>query len=170
MSEAPSWLTEENISTAAKVTQNPAAQKAAKNVAKNPEVQKAVKKEVIKAASAPVVESTTPQWADNSDSYTPPGGDVETGKNVRASSSAQSSEFIIEEETLKSMQRWHLALRLLYMAAAILMATAAVLALMSTPSLGVLFFACYVFFFAVVICCFEFALQVRHIQIYFDSF
>ena len=160
MSEAPSWLSEENISTAAKVAQNPAVQKAAKSAAKNPEVQKAVKKEVIKAASAPVAQGT-PQWADNSDTYTPPGNeDVETGKNVRASSSAQSSEFIIEGETLKSMQRWHLALRFFYMAAAILMATASVLALLQTQNLGVIFFAIYTLFFTVVICCFEFALNV----------
>jgi Tfp pilus assembly protein PilX len=158
MSEAPSWLTEENISTATKVTQNPAAQKAAKSAAKNPAVQKAVKKEVTKAVSSPPVAESAPNWADNSDTYNAPASDVETGS--RQNSSAQSSEFIIEEGTLKSMQQWHLALRCLYMATAILMATAAVLALMATPSLGVLFFCFYVLFFSVVICCFEFALQV----------
>jgi len=162
MSEAPSWLTEENISTAAKVTQNPAAQKAAGKVAKNPEVQKAVKKEVQKAAT-----SNAPTWAtSNEGSYTPP-GDVESNTNAdsarkqsTASDANRSSEFVIEEQTLKDMQRWHLALRLLYMSAAILMAAAAVLAFENANSnIGVAFFAIYTIFFSVMICCFEFALN-----------
>lgn len=161
MSEAPSWLTEENISTAAKVTQNPAAQKAAVKVAKNKEVQKAVKAEVNKSAS-----SNAPTWAtSNEGTYTPP-GDVESNNNSArqpstASDNNRSSDFVIEEQVLKDMQRWHLALRILYMSAAILMAAAAVLAFENANSnIGVAFFAIYTIFFAVMICCFEFALNV----------
>ncbi len=151
-------MTEENISTAAKVTQNPAAQKAAKNVAKNPEVQKAVKKEVAKAVSAPVADNA-PQWAsNNNDSYVPPDGkDVETGN----AAAGTSSEFVIDELTLISMQRWHLALRLLYMATAIFMSAAAVEAFLSSNgNVGVAFFSFYTLFFAAMICCFECGLNV----------
>ena len=165
MSEAPSWLTEENISTAAKVTQNPAAQKAAKSVAKNPEVQKAVKKKIVKAASAPTADNA-PNWANNDESgYVPPGGDVEAQAG-RQSSAAQSSEFVIEEETLKAMQRWHLALRLAYMAAAILMSAAAVEAfLSSSANIGIAFFAIYTLFFSAMICCFECGLSVSIVHL-----
>lgn len=169
MSEAPSWLTDENISTAAKVTQNPAVQKAAVKVAKNKDVQKAVKNEANKAAS-----SNAPAWTtSNEGTYTPP-GDVESNDNSAArkpstaSDADKSSEFVIEEQVLKDMQRWHLALRLLYMAAAILMAAAAVIAFGNANSnIGVAFFAIYVIFFAVMICCFEFALSVRISTFYF---
>jgi cation transport ATPase len=159
MSEAPSWLTEENISTASKVTQNPAAQKAAKNIAKNPEVQKAVKKEVIKAASSPTAADNAPQWANNTETYVPPGGDVETGRTPSTSNNA-TSDFVIEEETLKQMQRWHIALRVLYMIASILMCAAAVLSFtQSNANIGVAFFAMYTVFFSTMICCFECALE-----------
>lgn len=43
MSDAPSWLTEETISTGVKAASNPAVQKAVKTAASNPHVQTAAK-------------------------------------------------------------------------------------------------------------------------------
>lgn len=138
MSDAPSWLTEESVSTAQQVASDPKAQKAAKAVAKT-----------ASKTSAPSTSS----------------GDLESGKasassrSVSSNSAAASSEFIIEAEVLVDMQRWHLALRICYMVAAILMAVFAGLALQDNADIGKAFFAFYVLFFCTLICCFEFALQ-----------
>lgn len=144
MSEVPSWLTEENINTGVKVAQNPAAQKAAVAVAKH--------------APPP------PPPKANTGGYVPPtpaGNDLENQAPApSAPANDPSSEFVIEEATLKSMQNWHLALRLAYMAAAIFMAVAAVLSLQTQKNLGLIFFGLYVLFFCTMICCFEFNLQV----------
>lgn len=144
MSEVPSWLNEENISTGVKVAQNPAAQKAASAAAKH-------------------VPPPPPPKA--STGYVPPSPahDVESHSPPPPSAPANdpSSEFVIEEATLKQMQNWHLALRICYMGAAIFMAVAAVLSLQTQKNLGLIFFALYVLFFSAMICCFEFNLQVR---------
>jgi hypothetical protein len=145
MSEVPSWLNEENISTGVKVAQNPAAQKAAVAVAKS-------------------VPPPPPPTAKANSGYVPPGSanDVESNTSSAGSAPAHdpSSEFVIEEATLKSMQNWHLALRLCYMSAAIFMGVAAGLSLQSQKNLGLIFFALYVLFFCAMICCFEFNLQM----------
>jgi hypothetical protein len=143
MSEVPSWLNEENVSTGVKVAQNPAAQKAAVAVAPPP--------------PPPPPKSAT-------SSYIPPNptNDIENNTSSAGNAPAHdpSSEFVIEEATLKSMQNWHLALRLCYMSAAIFMGVAAGLSLQSQKNLGLIFFALYVLFFSAVICCFEFNLQM----------
>ncbi len=58
------------------------------------------------------------------------------------------------------MRQYHLALRLAYVASTVFMAVAAVLCLEDSPDAGQVFMSGYVFFFAVLICCFEFALNV----------
>lgn len=87
--------------------------------------------------------------------------DVETGSGVPRQESTIDTEFVIEEEVLKQMQMWHLGLRVAYMIAAILLATAAVLSLQNQTDLSLAFFALYILFFSILICCFEFALEVR---------
>lgn len=142
MSEVPSWLNEENINAGVKVAQNPAAQKAA-------------------VAAAKHVPPPPPPKA--SSSYVPPNAtnDLESAPvPTSAPANDPSSEFVIEEATLKAMQNWHLALRLSYMAASSFMAIAAGLSLQSQKNLGLIFFALYVLFFSTMIWCFEFNLQV----------
>lgn len=142
MSEVPSWLNEENINAGVKVAQNPAAQKAA-------------------VAAAKHVPPPPPPKA--SSSYVPPNAsnDLESAPApTSAPANDPSSEFVIEEATLKAMQNWHLALRLCYMAASSFMAIAAGLSLQSQKNLGLIFFALYVLFFSTMIWCFEFNLQV----------
>lgn len=161
MSEAPSWLTEENISTATKIASNPAAQKAAKAAAKNPAVQKAAMAQVEKEA---------PGWADSTQS------DMEKGKKPekapktppppppsatppKALMNTDMSD--LDPEVLKQMQRYHLILRLSYMGAAVFLSTAAALSISNQSDLGLIFFAFYVLFFSAILCCFEVALSVR---------
>jgi cell division protein FtsX len=136
MSDVPSWLQDEdNVRTAAKVTNNPVARSAAVSAASNPAVQSAV----LKAATSPP----------------PPKHDIEAARG------SEASEFIIEEETLKQMRNWHTGLRISYIGAAIFLSAAAALAILNQSDIGIIFFAFYVFFFSVLLCCFEFALNVR---------
>lgn len=154
MSDVPSWLNEENINTAAKVASNPAVQKAAKD----PTVQAAAVRAV-----APPPPPPPPKTVNN------PAFDPELGKPLNpppSSSGGASSEFVIEEETLKQMQNWHLALRAAYIASTVLMCVASALSLQNQSDIGIAFFACYVFFFAVLICCFEFALNVSDFEFF----
>ena len=138
MSDVPSWLQEEEtINTAKKVTNNPVARNAAINAASNPAVQQAV----VKSMTAPPPP--------------PPKHDIESGAR-----SSEASEFVIEEDTLKQMRNYHLGLRIGYIGAAIFLAAAAALALINQSDIGIVFFAFYVFFFACLLCCFEFALSV----------
>ena len=135
MSDVPSWLQEEDTAKAAvKITNNPVARSAAVSAASNPAVQSAV----LKAATAPAA----------------PKHDIEAGRG------SENSEFVIEEETLKQMRNWHLGLRVAYIGAAVFLAAAAALALTNQSDIGIVFFAFYVFFFACLLCCFEFALNV----------
>ncbi len=138
MSEVPSWLNEENASTAIKVASNPAVREAAKNLPPPP--------------PPPAKTAANP----------PPSNynDVESGRSTEAGGSP--SEFVIEEQTLKAMQNWHLALRIVYILSAAFLATAAALSLQTQNDVGLIFFAFYVFFFSVLLCCFEFALNVRN--------
>jgi hypothetical protein len=157
MSEAPSWLTEENISTATKVVNNPAAQKAAAKAAKSPAVQKAAKAAVEKEA---------PGWT-NDEVH----ADIESGKKsaktppppppTSAPKPLVNTDMSdLDPEVLKQMQRYHLLLRLLYMGDAVFLCTAAALSLTGQSDLGLVFFAFYVFFFSAILCCFEVALTV----------
>lgn len=67
------------------------------------------------------------------------------------------------------MRQYHLALRLAYVASTVFMAVAAVLCLEDSPDAGQVFMSGYVFFFAVLICCFEFALNVSRSSSSFTS-
>jgi hypothetical protein len=138
MSDVPSWLTEENISTAATVAK------------------------VVNNPSKPGAKTPPPPPPSSVPAYTPhkSTNDVETGSIRGSEPSASPSEFIIEEETLKDMQKWHLGLRIGYMGAAVFMSAAAALSLQNQGDIGLAFFAIYVFFFAALLCCFEFALSV----------
>ena len=60
----------------------------------------------------------------------------------------------LTEEELKNIKQAHLLLRFLYMAIAVCMSAAAVLAVAGTTFTG-FFIAGYVFAFSVLICCFE---------------
>ena len=136
MSTAPSWLTEENISTAATAAKNPQVQAAAKAAAKTP---------------PPPPKGSAPK--------TPPPKDIESGNSNAPNSPAVD----ISDLELKEMQKYHLALRLGYIGASVMMAAAAALELIGGPDLGSAFFAIYIFVFAVLICCFECALTVSSI-------
>lgn len=175
MSTKPSWLDDEDnqaaaTSAAVSVASNPVAQKVAKDVAKDPKVQSAVKEAAWASVSGSTPKATpveepvnAPSWA--SESYTPPaatGKDIESGAGSAAG--APSEEFTMDPEELKNMQKWHLALRLSYMTAAIIMCAAAVVALMNTAvvtnNIGLAFFAIYIIFFCLIIFCFEVAFSV----------
>lgn len=64
----------------------------------------------------------------------------------------------VDPEELKHMQKWSFILRILYMTISINMAASAFLVL-EKANISTLFVALYVFFFAIIICCFELALQ-----------
>jgi hypothetical protein len=98
-----------------------------------------------------------PGWASDDAAQNKNATDLESQQQ----SADKSTEFVIEAETLKAMQKHHLALRILYMIAAILMASAAVVRILAgITDLGIFFFAIYTLFFATQICCFELALNV----------
>lgn len=144
-SSAPSWLTEDTVSVAAAVAKNPQVQAAAASAAKDPVVQDAVKKEAMKNA---------PGWTTTADSTpaVPSSADIEAN-------TPPTDDLTLDEETLKTMGKWHLALRALYILAAIIMAVVAGFSLDNQKDLGRAFFAIYVIFFCTLICCFETALS-----------
>lgn len=142
MSDAPSWLQEDT--GAGTVKENP------------------VSKKTNAPKDSPKKKSTTPPPPPAS-APAPAAPAKRTGDIEQASvaTADKSGEFHIEEETLKQMQKWHIALRISYMVASVLMCAAAVLSFQSQDDLGKLFFAIYVMFFSALICCFEVALNVR---------
>lgn len=164
MSEAPSWLTEENISTATKVTNNPAAQKAAKAAAKSPAVQKAAKAQIEKEAPGWTTDDvhadleSGKKSSDKKSAKTPPPPSPATSAPKPHINTDMSD---LDPDVLKQMQRYHLMLRLAYMGDAVFLCTAAALSLTGQSDLGLVFFAFYVFFFSAILCCFEVALTVR---------
>lgn len=110
-----------------------------KNIAKNQKVQEAVIKEVSSSAA--------PEW-------------VLTGEQEsKFSERGIEATFVMEEEELKEMGKYHLALRVLYITAATFMGVAAGLSFVGQTHLGKLFFAVYVIVFCILICCFECALS-----------
>jgi len=152
---APSWLTEENVSAAAS---NPAVQNAAKKAASNPAVQKAAmdhaKNEANKAA---------PGWASepvSAQPYTPPNanGAVNTMPAQDVENQKGTEDFDCDPAELKEYQRHHLYLRVAFMLTSVMMALAAVLTLNSC-SVATAFICFYVFFFSVLIFCFELGLK-----------
>jgi hypothetical protein len=139
MSEQPSWMTEENAST---VINNPVAQKAAKSAASNPEVQKAV-------MGAAVVHVT-------GDS----GKDVESQQRQPSSAEGDCSRMDIPDETLAEMKKWHMGMRIAMVCTTVAMAAAAVLTIQKGATMAATFISIYVFFFAILLFCFEFGLRV----------
>jgi hypothetical protein len=135
MSAAPSWLSDENVSTATTMQHNPTA-KAVAGWAASSDVEKGTKPEKP-PKKAPAVSDTR-----------------------RAS--VADDVLDVDPAELLSMKRWHLALRILYMAASIFLATAAALSLQNQTDLGLVFFAFYVLFFSAIICCFEVGMSVSH--------
>ena len=133
MADTPSWLTDENVKAAAS----------------NPTVQKAAT-----AAAKVVVEEESKKYGL---SPSTPTNDVESQSKVDPTASAEALG--VTPEVFKKIQMWGLILRVSYMVMSILMATAAALELLNSPSLSIVFIALYVFFFAIIICCFEVALN-----------
>lgn len=154
--DAPSWLTEENVKSAIKVSENPTARKIAKDVAKDP----SVRREVTKAASMSISNKPNPSSDDDAPGWTSPDKisvKVDGSKDIESGSSrkAPSGHKPLDEEEVQRMQKWHIALRIMYMAAAIFLAVAAGLTFPGQTDIGRFFFACYVIFFAALIFCFE---------------
>ena len=164
MSAKPSWLEDEDnraaaVSGAKAIAKNPIAQK----VASDPQVHKAVAQSVANSVS----ESNQPSWATYYEPPAVPGVPIADVENQRRQASTASQiqapegeTFECDPETLKQMQNWHLALRIAYMIAAIIMAAAAGVILTKTPNVGQAFFAIYVLFFSLMIFCFEVGLDV----------
>lgn len=164
MASKPSWLDDEEnqaaaVSTAKTLAANPVAQK----VAKDPKVQAAVKDAFVTAAVSSVQsDPSAPAWA--SDTYTPPAvpgaATTSTDRGSIANPNPNAGkEFECDPELLRDMKRWHLYLRIAYMIAAIILGLAGGLELASSPGLGQFFFAFYVLFFSLLICCFEVGLD-----------
>lgn len=128
---APSWLTPDNAKA---VASNPVAQSAAKTAAKDPTVQK--------AAVAAVVNNNK---------------DVESGRPSVAAKQG-NSDFNASDEEIANLKKHHLYLRVAYMITAILMSVGAVTTL-TGASASIFFMCAYVFFFALLICCFEVGLK-----------
>ncbi len=150
MSDVPSWLKEEDtVDTAVKVANNPVLRGAAVSAASNPAVRNAVVKNITQPPPPPP--------PSNNSRPSPSNHDVEA---ARPSDATTNSEFIIEDEILKQMKTHHLILRIAYIAASIFLSAAAALALSNQSDIGIVFFSFYVFFFSVLLCCFEFALSV----------
>lgn len=156
MSDAPSWLTDDDTAkVATTLAKNPAVQNAALTAAKNPQVQAAAFSAARQSLSSN--DPHAPSWASNSETPTKNNssdGDLESGKKP------QTQEMEIDEQTLRRMKNWHLLLRISYMAAAIIMSAAAVISLEIQSDLGLAFFAVYVFVFAILIFCFEVNLSI----------
>jgi len=174
MSDTPSWLTEDTVEAGLKAAKNPVVQKVALKTASNPVVQAAVKDAAIKSVTGSESATSEPGWAKTTPNATAvKSGDIESGQS---SSSASTSEFEVDEETLRQMRTYHTALRILYMTSAILLGTAGGLFLaryqqtvtstetggnqeaanaLNQQDIGLTFFACYVMLFALMICIFE---------------
>lgn len=137
MSDQPSWLSDENIASAAS---NPKVQQAAVSAASNPAVQSAAKD----AAKNPAVQDAV--WAAAT-------GDVENQE-------PPAEDLNIDPAELKEMQKYALGLKLYYMACTVMLSAAAWIYILNDgKDISKIFIAFYVFFFAVQICCFELAIQ-----------
>lgn len=155
MSEAPSWLTEETI-TAAKL----AARKS--NDAEELKVQAGANE-------------AAPGWLNG---IAPMKKSVDfEGKSSEASKKEASSAVAadglagdIDEQTKKDMNSWHLALRVLYCCAAMLLIVSAMLGLLGNADIGITFICFYVVAFSTVLCCTEIALNVRRLTLQYSIY
>ena len=175
---APSWLTPDDPAPATTSAATPAQPAKSGGVFKmfskenaTAHVQKAavshVTTHVQNIVSAPD-DGFTPAWA-TSKAYTPP-IDIENGVTGTAATPAAEAAHVpieIDPVLLKKMQFYHRILRILYMSAAVIMAAAAGLSLVAQTNISAAFFAIYVLFFCLLMCCFEVGLNVRT-SIYVD--
>lgn len=152
MSEAPSWLTEETI-TSAKLA-----------------AKKSNDAEELKVQGSDS-EGTAPGWLDG---IVPMKKSVDSieGKSSEASKKEASSAVAadelardIDEQTKKEMNSWNLVLRVLYCCAAILLIVSAMLGLLGSVDIGITFICFYVVAFSTVLCCTEIALNVRRLTV-----
>ena len=168
---APSWLTPDDPAPATTSAATPTQPAKSGGVFKmfskenaTAHVQKAAVSHVTtqgqNIASAPD-DGFTPAWA-TSKAYTPP-SDIEngvTGTAATPAAEAESKPLDIDPATLKKIRFYHIILRIFYMIASILMGAAAGLSLILQNNLSKAFFAIYVLFFCLLICCFEVGLSV----------
>lgn len=155
---APSWLTEENISTAQKVAKTPAVQQAAKN----PAVQS-----TAKSAAKSYAKDNSPGWTSKDTDEESVKSQKQVVDPVSSKSIASGSKSSVptlagvSEETMLRMRNFHIGLRLLYISAAGLLITSSVLSLQGgVTDVGITFIAFYVLFFAIMIVLFEIGLVV----------
>ena len=142
MSETPSWLKEEDENATIKAAvSSPVLQSTTKAVASDPAVQKAT----YNAAK----EHLMPRNVREEEQKT----DIESHMP-----DDEPEELDISPEELKMIEKYSLALRVAFMVISILMAAAACVKL-ENADIATAFIALYVFFFSVVICCFELALS-----------
>jgi hypothetical protein len=168
---APSWLTAPD---APAVAQSPKpAEKPAKTggifrmfskEAATAHAQKAVVEHATKHTNIPSApdDGFTPSWA-LPKAYDAP-NDIEnagsSGGNAASTTQDVSKPLDIDPETLKRIRFYHRILRLLYMVASAVMGTAAGLSLVLQTNISAAFFAIYVLFFCLLMCCFEVGLSV----------
>jgi hypothetical protein len=158
---APSWLTEENISTAQKVAKTPAVQQAAKN----PTVQSAAKSTAKSYAKDNAPGWTSKDTDEESVNSQKQVVDPVSSKSIASGKDSSSVPTLagVNEETMLRMKNFHIALRLLYISAAAFLITASALSLQGgITDVGITFIAFYVLFFAFMIVLFEIGLVVRH--------
>ena len=174
---APSWLTADPV-PASSTSVAASAEKAPKPAgvfkmfskeAATAHVQKAAVDHVTSTAQSSMSSAPddgfTPAWA-TAKAYTPPhdvesggGGGVSTAAVIRPGGNPHKP-LDIDPETLKKMVFYHRILRVLYMLAALVMGIAAGLSLVAQTNISAAFFAIYVLFFCLLMCCFEVGLHV----------
>jgi hypothetical protein len=146
---------------------------------KNPVVQNAASA-AGKAAVKSVADSFTPAWAQEQ-AYQPPNvpgvakeekpekgswfgskkaakdADIEQPSSSNEPNRISTEDIVMSTEELNTLSKYHIALRLTYMASAILMAFSGIWYLLNakSPALGIIFFAVYVFGFSLLLFCFE---------------
>ena len=172
---APSWLTADANSAPSSVaaasvdkTSKPAGVfKMFRKEAATAHVQKAAIDHVTSTAQQSISSAPddgfTPAWA-TSKTYTPP-HDIESGGGGGTASAirpvgSSPKPLDIDPATLARMQFYHRILRVLYMLAAVVMGIAAGLSLVAQTNISAAFFAIYVLFFCLLMCCFEVGLHV----------
>lgn len=176
---APSWLTAADppaasvSSTTTTATEKPAKSGGVFNMFSKEAATAHVQKAAVNHASNHVQnivnapdDGFTPAWATGK-AYKPP-DDIENNGGVAASASPSSETsgpvpLDLDPALMKRMQFYHRILRISYMVAAIVMSAAAALSLIAQTNISAAFFAIYVLFFCLLMCCFEVGLNVSWI-------
>ena len=176
---APSWLTAADppapsvLSAATAVTEKPTKSGGVFNMFSKEAATAHVQKAAVNHATNHVQnivnapdDGFTPAWATGK-AYKPP-DDIENNGGVAASTSPSSETsgpvpLDLDPALMKRMQFYHRILRFSYMVAAIVMSAAAALSLIAQTNVSAAFFAIYVLFFCLLMCCFEVGLNVSRI-------